>query len=107
MLKKILLAIGGVIVLLVGYLVGGGRFDRGRVGGTKPDFDGLADAHDRAAGGVDGAGARIADSAEQLTDSQGRVDGLIDSNIRGAALIARGREILQRAKARDVDSGDT
>ena len=107
MLKKVLCIIGGVTVLFLGYLLGGGGVHRRRVAGTKPDFDGIADAHDTAASGIDNAGTLIEDSGKQLEASQERVDGLLDSNSRSAALIARGRAILDGAKARNVGGGDT
>lgn len=101
MLKKILYIIGGVALLALGYSLGGGNPDRRRVGRTQPDFDGIGRSHDTAESGIDNAGEIVESVREQLADSQERVDRLIDSSGRSQALIARGREILARANARD------
>ena len=108
MLKKILYIIAGVAAVVLGHIIGGRRnINRGRVARTKPDFDGIRDAHDAAEGGISDAGARLADSSQRLTGSQRSVDRLIDSNSRSGALIGRGREILSRAKARNGGGGST
>ena len=100
MWRKIFYSIAGIALVILGVILGRGNVKRGRVAGTQPDYDGIRQATDSASDG-------IADAQEHLAGSEDIIDRLSSSNRRSAALIARGRAILQAAAARDVGGGDS
>jgi hypothetical protein len=99
-IKKILMVAGGALLILIGYLFGGGLPNRRRVQGTQRNIDDAGSA-------IDSGRAGIADAQEQLVDSEKRVDRLTDSVEQRSDLIGRGRAILERAKARNDSAGNS
>ncbi len=98
--KAILAIIGGVAILVLGIILGGGSANRRGVRGAGSDLDDARRDIDDASAGIANAGSGVESVAEQLRVSTDRVDGLADSNKRSQVIVARGREILARAKAR-------
>ena len=102
--KKILIAIGGALLFALGVILRS-LSNRSRVQGPVVDINGVRENQRRAESGLDNTRQRLEDSADKLEDSTDRVDGIASGVDRSAALIARGREILQAAKARSDNGG--
>ena len=105
-IKTVLAIIGGVAILVLGYLCRG-LFD-GRGGGrTRPDHGGTIGEIGAAAKEVAAAGAIVEEVGDQLEDSAAAIDDVGASIGAGGVLIQRGRDILATARTRAKDNDDT
>ncbi len=104
--KMVLGIIGGVALIVIGYLCRG-LFD-GRGGGqTRPNPSGTFGEIDTAASGIGDAGAIVADVGGQIEADADTVADIGASIGAGSILIQRGRDILAAARARAKDNDDT
>ena len=101
--KTVLAIIGGVALIVVGYLCRG-LFD-GRGGGrTRPDPSGAEDQINAAIDAVADAGGLIETIEVRIEEDAGTVADLGASVGAGAVLIQRGQSILVAARARAKDN---
>lgn len=107
MFKKILAAIGGILLLVGGVLLGRGVLARRRVGadgsgrrGVGPTIRGADRDLEDIQNGIANAGSGVESVAEQLGVSADRADEIGDGFERIEANAERGRAILARRKAR-------
>ena len=91
--KKVLIAIGGVLVAIIGVLIGRGLPNRRRVSRVTSDLREVGESVDRAGSGIE-------DVADQLRDSRNTAGRIAERNRDNKADVDRAKEILARAKQR-------
>ena len=91
--KKILIAIGGVIATIIGVLIGRGMSHRRGVRRVADDLREVGESVERAGSGIE-------DVADQLRDSRDTAGRIAERNRDNKADVDRAKEILSRAKQR-------